>query len=457
MLNRKNKKTWGFEKLEDRQLMAGDIAAVVQNGDLIITENAAQVGQDNNVLIQGLANGQVRVSAVGKTGAVNGQAYRDFTVTGSLRVDLGAGNDTLQIGLDADGAAAMAPKFNNVDIKLGGITPGNITRAYNDADQLLIHGLTTKGTVNIDTGVDADKVHIGGKVRTGSVTIGDGQGIVDAIGDDLNIKTGAGADEVNVFGGVYKNNLTIETFANLAENDADRVRIDRGAQVTLDVNVRLGGGADAMNIMDETAASAGMAGLTTGGLVDIDAGAGDDTLYLRNFTIGQPGDSNIDSLEINAGAGADTLTIKNDTGFARVADDVYIQMYEDIHEQFNDRVNVDGLRAQWQRFWGSYGADEMKLTNLTAQFVQIDTDGGVDHVTVENSMIYNHLMAEMGEGDDTLTVTGVTVRDGGAFLYGGAGYDTLNISRSNFFLPLTAQEWELFGGINQPLTPPRSP
>ena len=98
-----------MEQLETRQMMAGDVAAYVQNGNLYINEAANQVGLANGVRVAQLTNGQIQVigteSNDGTTGVsrVNGVAAQNFTVPGSLFVNLGGGNDRIQLGF-SDGA-----------------------------------------------------------------------------------------------------------------------------------------------------------------------------------------------------------------------------------------------------------------------------------------------------------------------------------------------------------------
>jgi hypothetical protein len=52
----------GIESLEKRELMAGDVTAYVQYGNLYINEAAKQVGMDNAIQITRLDNGQIRVA-----------------------------------------------------------------------------------------------------------------------------------------------------------------------------------------------------------------------------------------------------------------------------------------------------------------------------------------------------------------------------------------------------------
>jgi hypothetical protein len=99
-----------LERLEARELKAGDIAASLQSGNLVLTEAAGQAGQDNSVIITRLSNGLTRVmgnSAVdGGVSKINGSAYQDFRVTGALNISFGGGSDQVVLGgVDPNGNA----------------------------------------------------------------------------------------------------------------------------------------------------------------------------------------------------------------------------------------------------------------------------------------------------------------------------------------------------------------
>ena len=440
-------KQFKFERLEDRQMMAGDVTAILQSGNLVISEVSTQAGQANKVWIQGLANGQVRVTTTpGGSSKVNGQAFQDFTVPGNLSVRLGGGDDVLQLGADAAAALAMPPRFNEVTLDVAGPT----ISVYSDTDEVRVYGVNSRSSLSINTGKGNDLVQVGGINATGSVVVGDGLGIVEAIGDDLLIATGAGADRVNLAGGAYRNRIDIQTYANAGENDADRVRFDRVASVRLGVEVRLGGGDDSLNVLDKFA-PAGTRGLQIGGGLEIDAGAGNDTIYLRNFVIGQQGQGNIDDLYIQAGSGADSLIMTNDPGFGLVGDDIYVQMHDVVTENDIDTVQVDNVLAKWARYFLGGGDDTLRITKSRISFLSIDGHDGNDVADVLNCSVYDWLMADLGKGNDTFNVENVAFLYGGASLHGGEGYDRLSFKNSPLPQPMTKSGWEEINWKLQPV------
>lgn len=273
-------------------MMAGDVTATVQNGNLYLTEAAGQTGQDNAVAIYQLANGAVRVegrsSSDQPNSLINGAAFQDFNVPGSLFVNFGAGNDLVVMGADGGAAAptsnevhidTAAPQPMNAPLSLiGPIGPFNLP----DDDNVIIWGVKTRGSMFINTGDGADWAYVANS------QIGDGVGL-----DSLTINTGAGADSIEVknmlsslSGGIY-----IQTYASLAENDADVVWFD-GAYANGDIDILTGGGADLLHM--ENASS----------LHDLnfDAGTGDDTAEIKHVVA-------VDQLMAHLGDGNDALKI----------------------------------------------------------------------------------------------------------------------------------------------------
>jgi hypothetical protein len=287
----KKNRPLSIENLEARQMMAGDVAAYVQNGNLYITEAAGQTGLDNAVQISQLANGQIRVAGTGTTtdgtmSHVNGQAYQDLTVTGSLNVNLGGGSDLVVIGSDL---GLASPSFSQVNIDTSAppqlvaarsLVLGGIPTTLNapDNDDVIIWGINTHGPMTINTGAGNDWVYVGGANMTAG---------------NLTINTGSGADTVQIENTVntLAGTVDIQTYTSLAENDADVVWLDT-AYMQGNLNVRMGGGNDIFHL--ENAAVFGN--------LNLDAGAGDDSATLLHVDV-------VKSLMAQLGDGNDSLSL----------------------------------------------------------------------------------------------------------------------------------------------------
>ena len=272
-----------MEQMEARQMMAGDIAAFVQDGNLFINENSAQLGADNGVLVHQLENGKIRVE--GNTtptdksvSTINGKAFEDFDVPGNLVVKLGGGSDRVVVGPSV---------FNQVSIDTGStvlnrIATSTVIQLVPDKDEITIDGLRTRGSMSVNTGIDHDVVYFGNS------EIGD-----VGSGASVKINTGAGPDSVvlaSASGVTVDGSVDIQTYSSLSEKDVDTVYAER-LQLFGDLHVRTGDGNDQITLKNMIAYR---------GVIDFDAGAGADSATLDHVTA-------IDSLMAHMGDGDDTL------------------------------------------------------------------------------------------------------------------------------------------------------
>lgn len=263
------RKTFRIEKLEDRQMMAGDIAVQFSNGTLSIMEAQGHAGENNSVAVSMMPNGNLRVLGTGVDQEFNPALIED------VDINLGGGSDTLLF--NADLTEPGIPNFRtHVYINMGTTDPFD----FGHVDQVEITGSDIQGLVQIETGWATDLVLVNG------TTI---------MGDGLLINTSSGSDTVEVvdcdLGG-----LAIQTYAGQgSEWHVDQVEI-RYINVDIDpmtsVRVALGGGDDIFHLEDINAAYIDIdAGLDndTGTLVDVGAvdevmarmGDGNDSLVLR--------------------------------------------------------------------------------------------------------------------------------------------------------------------------------
>ena len=290
-----------IERLESREMKAGDVAANIVNGDLILTEAMGQTGLDNAVTITQTADGKIRVASNstndGSMSRINGHDYQDFTVTGGLKVNFGGGNDLVVIGPDAINNLPN-PSFNNVDISMGAPPPvatqGQVASKtaavvpsvfYGpDKDNVIVWGMNVRGTTKVNTGVDSDWVYIANS------KLGDGVGV-----DDVTINTGAGADTAQLknLNGIINGKIDVQLYSNVDEADADVAWLDK-AYAYGNVNIRAGAGNDTIHVYDSTAYLD----------MSIDAGVGDDTVDLS-------GNCAVQNFFASLGAGNDTLTVRN--------------------------------------------------------------------------------------------------------------------------------------------------
>ncbi|MEN1680836.1 MAG: hypothetical protein AAGJ46_14705 [Planctomycetota bacterium] len=229
MATKKTKKLGhGVQSLEQKAMMAGDIAIQMIGNDLHINEAFGDAGEDQQVQIYSLGNNRIRVQGLGETDIAQASGngwmqmgasdYIDLTVTGDINVNLGEGNDSLTM-----------PSWN------GGVRADQLTvNMGGGADRVSLTGVTTRQELHVNTGAGNDDVTVS------SATVG------DSSWEDLEIRTGSGADSVRVLGSNVRDDVIVEMYENVWENDADRLTV--GSNTAKDIKADMGNGRDTASI-----------------------------------------------------------------------------------------------------------------------------------------------------------------------------------------------------------------
>ncbi len=261
-----------LETLENRQLFANDIFAVVNNGTLNLVEANGSFGQAQAVEISRPATDPtgkvIRVKGVanlsGGTTLINGATFRDFYVgSGNLNINLGNGDNTITI--------KDAP-INNLNVDTG-----------TGRDKVIFDHSRTTGVTNLRTGAGNDLVNMI-EARMGN----------DAT-DHMNLFLDTGADTFYS----YNSNVPSEISGNLNVY-MSRSNTDRDVDVISLTNAKVRG------------------------TLNMHTGAGDDIVEVRRVVVGNDVILNMGAdadkakfIEVQAlddffaymGAGADTLEI----------------------------------------------------------------------------------------------------------------------------------------------------
>jgi hypothetical protein len=289
MSNRQRK--LNIERMEAREMMAGDIAASVSGGTLFLNEASGQAGGDNSVIVSQIAPGRIRVTGNYTTtdntlSKVNGAAFQDFNVSGGLTVKFGGGSDLVVFDQLAP------PTFTNVNIDLAAPpivatqmamakTVGGVATPFYapDKDNLIMWGANITGNLTVNTGADSDWVFIANT----------------PIGGNVSINTGAGADTAQLknMPGLIGGSVDIQLYSSLAEKDADVAWLDH-VYANGNINVRAGDGADLLHLDNVTSYKD----------FNLDAGAGDDRLEANDVCA-------VDNFFASLGEGNDAADIKN--------------------------------------------------------------------------------------------------------------------------------------------------
>jgi hypothetical protein len=406
MFSRRSHATRRFhlERLEDRQLMAGDVTAAVYNGSLYLTEAAGQLGQNNAVMISQLPSGKIRVEGIGAPGAaslINGAAAQEFTVPGGLFVTFGAGQDRLEIS-PLSSTVRLASMFLNM----------GVASAAGDADKdsISLANFETTGAVTIHTGASNDHIFLShGRV-------GDGLGI-----DRLFINSGAGGDNVHLRHQMrVLGDFEFQAFNAVGENDADTLYFNESAFVQKNLSARMGGGDDYFMVGDVNSGPVLSFALQVNGTTLVDAGAGADNVLIGTM---YAGDADGDRLLVRTGAGADTVVLARVWSYG-----LEILAYESPLENDADHVLLN------QAF--VFGDVSAELGGGADHFYVTDpADAAVKYGAMINGAVY----VDAGAGNDDVHIEGTSIGDGvgvdDLVIFAGAGLDKVLVDFTAIPLP----------------------
>jgi hypothetical protein len=365
------------ERLERRELLAGDVSVSVVSGDLVVTGDAA----DNYLFIWQdgsgdwvVSGGRQLVSGAPQTGTetlINSlSGAQTFSgVTGGLMINLGLGNDQVEIS----NGQVLGPSV----IDLG------------DGDNQLI--LTTGFTL-------ADP---GFEVNDGSSPV---RGPLDFAGN-LSISAGTGNDQVYV---------------------------DIAATMQADVNFTSGAGDDFLQL-------SGTGTWNVGGSVDIDFGAGDDVFNSEFNAINVTGDFTVVQGDTATATGAKVWLIDATVGgtisVTGAAGHNFVQLENvtatTITLDLGDGADeVDTLNVSVTDFTADLGAgddrDSWFETITATNQIQILTGAGEDVVPLQT---INALTLIVSTGDDGDGVTAFDVTATTVSFDTGAGADVIGVYR----------------------------
>lgn len=267
----------GMQRLEEKAMMAGDVAVTAFNGDVWIEEAANSRGADQQISIQQLENGFTRIKGQNGT-TINGQVEVQVLLSGDLDIDLGNGRDNVTMTSVNGGVYAEKIKIDMGD--------------SNHRDFVSLSGFTATKGVEIDTGDGEDSVSING------ATIGSAYSRIGASAD-LDIDTGDHRDVVSVYNTTIADDLKIKLYDYSWENHNDLVVVGWSSMDDLDVD--MGGGDDHLDLYYNTIDDA---------FVDGDSG-NDDVVAIGNTAdrFEFEGDSGIDRFFAYYSGGQDSNDI----------------------------------------------------------------------------------------------------------------------------------------------------
>ncbi len=415
-MRRHRTQRWGFESLERRTMLAGDVQVTVDNGTLVIIGD----NNDNHVIVEGTgAAGNVVVSGEDNTTFTfeGVEQTGPFVVSGasfdSIFVDLNAGDDTLEMNNVAVEDLTILMDEGADVVRLGAYeayaaNPAGITAASGSVG--------VDGLLDIDTGTGADLIEA---VR-----------IFGAADWDINLGDSDGTNNNN--DGRVENDF----FVNLD----DQIYVFIGSGEVIDINGGTGDDLVNINYLNSNA-FASDPGLST---LIVDGVSGNDVLSIN-------GSRFQDNVLLLGGAGNDTIAVdfsQHDAESDAVieidagADSDFILFARSLIEEGLVIITAGGGfdDVVIGRYYANAQGDLSTGGNVVGT-IDLDTGGEGDFADIRGNDVLE-FFATFGGGDDDVDFINNIVRNEG-FLDGGSGFDRLT------FLGNLANNFSVFGFENE--------
>lgn len=287
--NSKNSRTLSFQTLEDRQLLAGNVSAVLSHGSLTLTGDQA----GDAIQISQVANKTNQFTVTGLDGStVNGQASKTFTITGNISAIFKGGLDGLFVGVPESEGNNFTMLPGSLNVVLGN---GNNTFELFNA--------SVGGNLTVTGGSGSDNVQM--------QTSGIGRSNVNGGNHDCNIDLGGGINTVEMQYTSVERDLLIYNNSSSSTGYVDLISL-LGGYVGRNATIQTGNANEYLEINE----------YYFGGKLSIQTGAGNDEVVLGEslFENGIIPNSQYgiqaDSIYADLGAGDDTLHVSNLTGSA---------------------------------------------------------------------------------------------------------------------------------------------
>lgn len=388
----------GFESLEARRLMVGDVVVQIVQGDLYITGDAL----DNDISIVGAANGDLTITGNNFT-QINGNNIPVIITAGSINADIfismNLGGD--QVSIDGLTAAAFSGNLNvtfdgaTSALRMGlnddnFVTASTHIRGSNGNNNVFISNYLSGGALTMDLRGDADVVQLG---LFGSVSTT----------DDLIVDSGPGADSMLLQQVFIVSNMWLDLDVDVANSQNIMMQ---GSSALGDITL-LG---DSVNMLFDVENVTAVGGFTAS------AQGGSARFQFDNSFFGR--DANL-----QGGVGVDVFDIFS----CNFQSNLFLNGNGD-----SDDIEVRGcLFSVMGVVAGGAGNDQIAVNNSIAPTLVVNAGDGNDNVGIVANAL-DELFAVLGAGNDNANIAsnGIAVRGSAS---GGSGTNTR--AGDNFFAP----------------------
>ncbi len=396
----------GFEGLEERLMLAGNVISALAAGVLVLDGD----GLANQVQLTVASNGQMTATGLSGT-TINGVASVNFGVVDTLTVNGGAGDDKISLTSTAavitDDVTIDGGAGNDFISITGRFGADLVLDGGADLDTINVIKATVAVDIDLDSGDGNDKVTLSGSTP----------------GRDVFIQTGLGNDYVTVDGTAVFRDLSLEdTGGNNSfriTNSSTRGDIFVGGELGT-----LGAGNDALVMNGVTAGV--RAGITATGSIALNFGNGNNLLSMTNSK--SLGTLLGEGINVTTGTGNDVLGI--------------------VGSQSANSISIDtgagGDRVELTRFVitgtgpldisTGAGEDSVKLDQVLIGGIG-DVDTGLDNdiLKITNSRFTGEFDAVMGDGNDIAYLGSNFYASTGSSVDGGLGIDAATVGSNSPF------------------------
>ena len=365
----------GFEGLEERLLLAGNVVSALAAGVLSLTGDVLA----NQIQVTVASNGQMTATGLSGT-TIDGVASKNFGVVNTLTILGNAGDDSISLN------ATAATIANDVSID-GGLGNNTISVTGRFGADLILTGDAGIDTITVNKATVAVDLNLDAGDGNNKVTVSN-----STITQQAVIVTGTGNDTVKISGSSFYRDLTqSDTGGNNLLNISN-------SSTRNDLLMALGSGNDTLLMSGVTAGA--RVGSTANGLIDIDFGDGKNVLTMSNSKA--LGSGFADGLVLTGGTGNDSFAIMN----SQSSNGIVIDAGDGANRIEMIRVQSSGSPGFFFGLGGfviltGLGEDNVKLDQVNvSDFANIDLGMGNDIFQLTNSRI-DLLLAVMGLGNDT--------------------------------------------------------
>lgn len=397
----------GFEGLEERLLLAGNVVSALNAGFLLLTGDALA----NQVQLTVAANGQMTATGLSGT-TIDGLASKNFGVVNTLTVLGDAGDDSISLN------ATAFSIVNDVSID-GGADNNTISVTGRFGADLILAGGTGIDTITVNKATVAVDLDLDAGDGNNKVTVSN-----STITQQAVIQTGAGNDTVKISGTSFYRDLT------QADTGGNNSLSITNSSTRNDLLMALGTGNDALIVTGVTVGA--RVGSTANGLLSIDFGEGKNSLTMSKSKV--LGTGLFDGILLTGGSGNDYFGMFD----SQSTNGILIDTGDGANRVELTRVSITGIGDL--DITTGLGEDSVKLDRLLiGGATRLDTGLGNDILQITNSRFTGLFggtsvisFATLGGGDNIAYVSNNFFARTGSVLSAGTGTaDALTLGPNN--------------------------